>query len=556
MYFWDYDIQVNLLKQSVSNNYNGGIMIFYRKIILVIFIIIASFHLNLLYGATQKIKCSICNGSGTEKIQVGAKYHPCKYCGGKGEINSSDGKVFKCTHCNGTGNGVLQEYIYEYRKCSKCGGKGYIGEIEIPEKSTKYSTKYLQNSSNSNKKELKESTNSILDGASYVSDDKKLKFAKNLFKIGKMKEAREVLDELITSCKNDKIIAETMYYQVIWGFSSDPTITYAKLSAYFPDSEYVEKLSKYINDIKIKEKEREEAEAKEKKKIYAKRLAEKREREEYDRLKAQTGLRIYLKGEWETCTKGTYFQNGVTREGTLMMDIDGPVEGRRTLSINRRNEDREGTIKYYPVDPEKEYEIDFRAVVSRGTIKEYWNMVDNKKSIKIQPDLGKLKIITATFRNNKVFVEEKTSDVDPEEVKAKRKEEIYKQREKQAACLEIHMIVMGHTCRKGNRGNYFRVHFYGTDPRDKTISKEYVFKNFNVNKKVEICGIQEGQPIINANASAYNESIFSVITSSGKKLWSDKKQKKIRIENGKKYSMTILLSNNEILISDVKEIKP
>jgi len=84
---------------------------------------------------------------------------------------------------------------------------------------------------------------------------KELRYAKSLFDMGKSSDAKDIINGILKDSEDDNTVAEAMYCQVLWNFSSDPTTTYAKLQAYYPDSSYVAKLKNLI-DERNAEKER------------------------------------------------------------------------------------------------------------------------------------------------------------------------------------------------------------------------------------------------------------------------------------------------------------
>jgi hypothetical protein len=86
-------------------------------------------------------------------------------------------------------------------------------------------------------------------------NSKELRYAKSLIDRGEEAEARKIIADIITNSKEDTTIAEAMYCQVIWGFTSNPTEALEKLKAYYPESRYVNHLEAYFEE-KRKEHER------------------------------------------------------------------------------------------------------------------------------------------------------------------------------------------------------------------------------------------------------------------------------------------------------------
>lgn len=97
---------------------------------------------------------------------------------------------------------------------------------------------------------------------SELIESKELRYAKSLYDMGKKMEAKNIVNDIIKNSKDDSTVAEAMYYQVLWLFSSDDAATYIKLKAYYPDSQFVTKLKNLIDERRTKKK-REIAEKKE-----------------------------------------------------------------------------------------------------------------------------------------------------------------------------------------------------------------------------------------------------------------------------------------------------
>lgn len=73
-------------------------------------------------------------------------------------------------------------------------------------------------------------------------DSKELRYAKSLIEKGEKTKAREIITDIINNSKDDNAIAEAMYCQVLWGFTSDEKDSFDKIKAYYPNSQYVNRL--------------------------------------------------------------------------------------------------------------------------------------------------------------------------------------------------------------------------------------------------------------------------------------------------------------------------
>jgi len=78
---------------------------------------------------------------------------------------------------------------------------------------------------------------------------KELRYAKNLVNRSEKSKAKKIISDIIKNSKDDNTVAEAMYCQVIWGFSPDPTDTFEKMKAYYPDSKYVSRLKSYFDGM-------------------------------------------------------------------------------------------------------------------------------------------------------------------------------------------------------------------------------------------------------------------------------------------------------------------
>ena len=70
------------------------------------------------------MKCSFCQGKGTDPFELLSKLSACQVCLGRGEVSIS-GHPIECVYCGGTG-------IQRHRRltCTVCGGKGMVNVME------------------------------------------------------------------------------------------------------------------------------------------------------------------------------------------------------------------------------------------------------------------------------------------------------------------------------------------------------------------------------------------------------------------------------------------
>ncbi len=94
---------------------------------------------------------------------------------------------------------------------------------------------------------------------------KELRLAKQLFEKGKNKEAVDLVYDIFKTTRDDSILSELMYYQVLWENTPRAKETYEKLKVFYPDSTYVSKL-KSVMEGREKEKKRLVAEKEEERK--------------------------------------------------------------------------------------------------------------------------------------------------------------------------------------------------------------------------------------------------------------------------------------------------
>jgi len=79
-------------------------------------------------------------------------------------------------------------------------------------------------------------------------DSKELRNAKSLVEKGNRPEAEKIITNIINTGKNENLIAEAIYYQVVWQFAKDERGTFAKLEANYPNSKYVNRLRKILTE--------------------------------------------------------------------------------------------------------------------------------------------------------------------------------------------------------------------------------------------------------------------------------------------------------------------
>jgi len=77
-------------------------------------------------------------------------------------------------------------------------------------------------------------------------DSKELRYAKSLIDRGESSKARKIIADIIKNSKDDNVVAEAMYCQVLWKFAADEKDTFEKLRAYYPNSKYVSRLEKNL----------------------------------------------------------------------------------------------------------------------------------------------------------------------------------------------------------------------------------------------------------------------------------------------------------------------
>ncbi len=94
----------------------------------------------------------------------------------------------------------------------------------------------------------------VKSAVSAAIDSKELRYAKSLFDMGKESEAKKIINDILNNSKDESTVTEAMYYKVLWKFSSDPAVTYAKLKAYYPDSKYVPKLKSLLDEREAERK--------------------------------------------------------------------------------------------------------------------------------------------------------------------------------------------------------------------------------------------------------------------------------------------------------------
>ncbi len=77
-------------------------------------------------------------------------------------------------------------------------------------------------------------------------ESKELKYAKNLVERGQKLKAKRIVNDIIKNSNDDKVIAEAIYYQILWDFSINEQDTFDKLKAYYPDSKWLSEAEKIV----------------------------------------------------------------------------------------------------------------------------------------------------------------------------------------------------------------------------------------------------------------------------------------------------------------------
>lgn len=79
-------------------------------------------------------------------------------------------------------------------------------------------------------------------------NSKELRYAKSLWDKGEAKKAQDIINKIINDNLDDSVLPEAMYYGILWNvLKGDPSAIYTKLKAYYPESNYVKKLSALLN---------------------------------------------------------------------------------------------------------------------------------------------------------------------------------------------------------------------------------------------------------------------------------------------------------------------
>jgi len=95
-----------------------------------------------------------------------------------------------------------------------------------------------------------------------VIDSKELRYAKSLVERGDRSEAEKIIAGIINTGTNENEITEAMYYQVVWGFTKDARGAFAQLEVNYPDSKYVSRLQKILDEREASKRKLEELKAK------------------------------------------------------------------------------------------------------------------------------------------------------------------------------------------------------------------------------------------------------------------------------------------------------
>lgn len=78
-------------------------------------------------------------------------------------------------------------------------------------------------------------------------ESKEVRYAKGLMDNGEKAMAHKILIDIINSGKSDSAVAEAMYYQVEWKFSSNSKKTLGKMKSRYPNSKYVNRLETLLD---------------------------------------------------------------------------------------------------------------------------------------------------------------------------------------------------------------------------------------------------------------------------------------------------------------------
>ena len=83
-----------------------------------------------------------------------------------------------------------------------------------------------------------------------------MSYARNLVEKGDNTEAKKIIADILNNSEDENVIAEAMYYQVLWRFSSNESDTFEKLREFYPNSKYVSRLETVVTarEKELKEK--------------------------------------------------------------------------------------------------------------------------------------------------------------------------------------------------------------------------------------------------------------------------------------------------------------
>ena len=93
-------------------------------------------------------------------------------------------------------------------------------------------------------------------------DSKELRNAKSLVESGDRSKADKIITDIINTGKNENVIAEALYYRVVWQFTKDERGTFEKLEANYPNSKYVGRLKKILTEREAQKRRLEQLKAK------------------------------------------------------------------------------------------------------------------------------------------------------------------------------------------------------------------------------------------------------------------------------------------------------
>lgn len=168
----------------------------------------------------------------------------------------------------------------------------------------------------------------VSQGSSTDLETRELRYAKSLYDRGKKSEAKRIVSGLLKS-KDDTVLSEAMYSQIMWGFASNDRESVEKLKAYYPDFKWIESAEKAVGERervrKIEAEKRRQAEV-EKKRLAAikkKRADELSKQEGERRRRAEAKKQSFI-----IQMKPSNMQFVYIKPGTFMMGSPPSEKGR------------------------------------------------------------------------------------------------------------------------------------------------------------------------------------------------------------------------------------